>query len=188
LRRQCMRKLSRLFALRSGTLVVTPGTPSTGKDLREVNVLELILAGVGAHFDEARIEAELGAALHGPVIATAALQKYHSHFRFRPGDEPALRALSAGTRLETLAGMGGMSRRRGAQLIYALWAGQMLKVGAAVNEATPVAAATQPRPRTPVPSAAARVATPFRPEDGAPPPVRPSAKAGSTPPSSRPTP
>jgi tetratricopeptide (TPR) repeat protein len=146
LRQQCTRKLLQLFALREGEAVVTVGEPpGLEPDLVPVNVLGLVLAGVSVTYDELRVAAEMGPALNAQLHATAALARYRSHFRFRPADEPALAALEQGTQLAQLAGAPGMSPRRAAQLVYTLWACQMLRTG--------VARASEPMP-APIPARA----------------------------------
>lgn len=169
LRRQCARKLAHLFALRSGIIDVIADAHEVGNGdgLEKLNVLELIQAAVGLHYDEARVVEEMGAAMSATVRATAALEKYVSHFRFRPADHDIVRALAEGTDLARLEAMPGVTRRRAAQLVYTLWACQMLHVGAAAASHEPVASAPAPRPRT-------RTA--------------PMVAAGSTPPSSPPSP
>jgi tetratricopeptide (TPR) repeat protein len=155
LRKQCARKLAHLFALRTGRVdvIADPHEVGNGDGLEKLNVLELIQAAVGLYYDEARVATEMGAALTAPVRATAALKKYISHFRFRPADEDILRALTDGTDLARLEAMPGVTRRRAAQLIYTLWACQMLHVGAAATtteaaQPTPPPASARPRTST----------------------------------------
>lgn len=177
LRQQCTRKLLHPFGLQSGEVVVTVGEPAgLEADLLPINVLGLVLAGVGATYDEARVEAEMGATLHERLRATGALARYRSHFRFRPADEAVLAALERGTQLVPLATLPGVTRRRAAQLVYALWACQMLRTGAAAETAAepspaPAVRATVP---TPVPSAAP-------PRAPAPTPAPTPVRGGSTP-------
>ncbi len=149
LRQQCQRKLAHLFALRGGQVRVEVGEHQVGDNdgLAKLNVLELIHDAVGRYYDEQRIESEMGVGLHSPVRATAALHKYASHFRFRPADGDTLRAIAAGTSLQHLEQMEGVTRRRAAQLLYTLWACQMLHVGAAAG-ATETAPPSGARPRS----------------------------------------
>ncbi len=150
LRRQCARKLVEAFTLRRGEVFVTPGEfdgPAMGK----VNTLELIFAGVLAHYDEARVGAEMGAALQGPLAATSALARYTAHFRFGAADQAILERLQHATDFDALSRTAGASRKRVAQLVFTLWACQMLRVGAAAQAAEATAA---PAP-TPAPARAA---------------------------------
>lgn len=189
LRVQCSRKLGQIFSLREGAAVVTLGSDSLEPDLLPINVLGLIQAGVGAVYDEARVESEMGPALRAPVQATAALSRYRSHFRFRPTDEAALAGLVRGTRVEELAGLPGLSTRRGAQLIYTLWACQMLRTGGSIPaaggsaeiSAAPAATASA-RPPAPVaaPAHVAASAAP-RPPLAGPAPASPDAGGPSLP-------
>jgi tetratricopeptide (TPR) repeat protein len=156
LRRQCLRKLVGTFALRSGEVTVVSGEFVGADALGRVNVLELVLAGVSASYDEARIEGELGAAYRGPVIATQALPKYRPHFRFRNTDEPVVDALAIGGTIADIAARSGVSTKRVAQLAYVLWACQMLRVGASVSDP----ASAPPRRPTPAPPPSALVPTP----------------------------
>lgn len=157
LRQQCTRKLLHLFGLQAGEVVVTVGEAAgLEPDLQPVNVLGLVLAGVSVAYDEVRVESEMGPALHAQLRVTGALARYRSHFRFRPADEPALAALEQGTQLAQLATLPGLGLRRAAQLVYTLWACQMLRTGAAAAEAAsePAAAdfvAGRARVPTPVP-------------------------------------
>jgi tetratricopeptide (TPR) repeat protein len=160
LRQQCTRKLLQLFALGRGEAVVTVGeVPGLEPDLLPVNVLGLVLAGVGVTYDEVRVAAEMRAAPHAPLRATAALARYRSHFHFRPADEPVLAALEAGSSLAALTALPGVGPRRAAQLVYTLWACQMLRTGAAADAAAPA------------PPAAARPAAPPAAPTAAPPPT-----------------
>lgn len=138
LMRQCARKLTRLFALREGQVTIAAHAHELDA-LDRVNVLELILSGVLRHYDATRISEELGPALIGPVQATAAFARYRPHFHFRDDDEPVLDALVAGTTLDELA-HAGAKPLRAAQLIYLLWACQMLRTDA-VRPTAPARAA-----------------------------------------------
>ncbi len=149
LRFQCGRKLSHLFAMREGEATLQP-TQHELVAMTGVNVLELMLAAVGRHYDETRVRAEMGAHLESSVRVTAAYARYQEHFRFRPTDAPLLDALVAGTDFKTLAGASQGGPRRAAQLIYVLWASQMLYTGASAQHVS----APQPAPQghTPAPA------------------------------------
>lgn len=177
LMRQCRRKVLEAFALRDGEVMVTQG-PWDGPNFEKVNALELIGAGVVAHYDEARIEAEMGAILHGPLAGTEGLARYVAHFKFPPNDRPLLDALAGATSFDSLARQPGVSRRRAAQLVYTLWACQMLRVGAAAVSISAFAGADTPEqaPRS-------------RPPETAPPRAKPTPTAvPAVEPRSRPTP
>lgn len=178
LRFQCGRKLSHLFALRDGEATLQAGAHELVK-MTGVNVLELILAAVGRHYDEARVHAEMGAHLRTSLRATAAYSRYQEHFRFRPTDAPLLEALIAGTDFDSLAAAGQGGSRRAAQLVYVLWASQMLYTGASAQHIAAAPAASRPSPKpqqapapTPAPVVAPAAPTP-RP---APQPVAPDAE------------
>jgi tetratricopeptide (TPR) repeat protein len=177
LRQQCIRKLLHLFALRGGEVTVTVGdTSGLESDLLPLNVLGVLLAGVSATYDEVRVAAEMGATLQETLRVTGALARYRSHFRFRAGDEAVLQGLEPGAQLAQLAALPGTSPRRAAQLVYTLWACQMLKTGAAA-EAAPTPAASAPaagRAAVPTPApVAARAAAPTpAPAAAAPPRLR----------------
>lgn len=167
LRHQCTRKLLHLFSLGTGEALVTVGEAAgLEADLLPVNVLGLVLAGVSVTYDEVRVESEMGPALHAPIRVTGALARYRSHFRFRPTDEPALAALEQGAQLAQLAALPGLGLRRAAQLVYTLWACQMLRTGAAATEAAP--GPTRASVPTPAP-------LPSRASVPTPPPVPPRA-------------
>ena len=171
LRFQCARKLSHVFGLRKGEVTLHAGEHEL-VNMTGVNVLELMLAAVGRHYDEARVRAEMGPHLEGPLRVTAAYARYRDHFRFRPTDAPMLAALEAGTRFDALSAAGEGGGRRAAQLVYVLWASQMLFTGAAAQQvaATPRAKpAPAPAPKVmpapapkvmPAPAAAAVAPTP----------------------------
>lgn len=179
LRQQCTRKLLQLFGLAAGEVVVTVGEAAgLEADLVPVNVLGLMLSGVSVTYDEVRVESEMGPALHAQLRATGALARYRSHFRFRPADEPALAVLEQGTALAQLASLPGLGLRRATQLVYTLWACQMLRTGAAATEpaASPVAVPVPPRASMPTPPpvpprAAAPTPIPSAPEPAAATPV-----------------
>ncbi len=156
LRRQCARKLVHMFALRGGRVALTPNNHSL-TEMARVNVLELVLTAVGKHYDQARIEAEMGSALQGPLRATSAYKRYAEHFRFRPTDKPLLDALLAGTTLAKLGDLG--APRRAAQLVYVLWTCQMLRVGEAAEKG---ATRPSPPPSRPLPTPPAATPAPHR--------------------------
>lgn len=155
LMRQCRRKVLETFALREGEVLVTQG-PWDGPNFDKVNALELIGAGVVAHYDEARIEAEMGGILHGPLAGTEGLARYVAHFKFPANDRPLLDALAGATSFDSLSRQPGVSRRRAAQLVYTLWACQMLRVGASAVSISAFAGADTPeqapRSRAPEPA------------------------------------
>jgi tetratricopeptide (TPR) repeat protein len=151
LKRQCARKLVDTFRLREGEALVTAGAFESPTGIGKVNVLELLSLGITQHYDLPRVDIEMGAALHGALAATSAVQRYVSHFRFRPADEPVLAALAKPTTLEDLARLPGLSRPRAAQIVYILFSAQMLRVGAAasVEAAAPGSESARPRRATP---------------------------------------
>ncbi len=161
LRLQCARKLMHVFALRSGPATLVPGNHDLTQ-MEGVNVLELMLAAVGRHYDEQRVHAEMSDALTGHLKVTAAYARYHEHFRFRPTDAPLLAALQSGSDYTTLSQMAGGGARRVAQLVYTLWASQMLYTGAAALQAKNVAVAP-PTPRA-VPKPAPKPAPQAKPK------------------------
>ncbi|MBV1858803.1 MAG: hypothetical protein KUG77_10355, partial [Nannocystaceae bacterium] len=142
LRFQCGRKLSHLFALREGQATLHTAEHELVQ-MTGVNVLELMLAAVGRHYDEARVHAEMGAHLSASLRATTAYARYHEHFRFRPTDAPLLEALQAGTDFSSLAAATQGGPRRAAQLVYVLWASQMLYTGASAQQVSAAPAAPQ---------------------------------------------
>ncbi|MEZ4379976.1 MAG: DnaJ domain-containing protein [Nannocystaceae bacterium] len=134
LRLQCARKLVETFSLRKGRVRIIPheDLSEVRRDLvAPVNVLELILAGVTAHYDEGRVFTEMGAAAQGPLRASSSLARYRAQFGFRASDDSALSALTQGSRLPVLLRLPEPSPTRVAQLLYTLWACQMLRVGSA---------------------------------------------------------
>lgn len=132
LRRQCTAKLMELFAEGAtlGEAKVTAMDHDKGKDdeLAQVNVLGLIAAGVAAHYDRTRIEAEIGAALHGDLVASPALPRYERQFGFEPSDAAVLQGLSRGTTVNRLR-IPGVASERALQIVYTLWVSQMLRTG-----------------------------------------------------------
>lgn len=147
LRYQCARKLAHIFGLHQGQVTLHTGQHELLK-MTGVNVLELMLAAVGRHYDEARVRAEMGAHLDAPLRTTAAYSRYRDHFRFRPTDAPMLEALQRGTSFGPLSQASDGGPRRAAQLVYVLWAAQMLFTGAAAQQvaASPPKPAPQPKP------------------------------------------
>lgn len=183
LRVQCTRKLLHLFALRGGEVVVRAGEHDLGQgdELAAVNVLGLILRGVVGHFDRARIEAEMAGALAADMVATPALPKYQRQFGFVDEDARVLGALARGVTLASLI-KPGVDATRALQIIYVLWACQMLRCGQDALEAIAkgATAASSPEP-APAPAAASKPAAPAskpaaasKPEP--PPPPKPEAK------------
>jgi curved DNA-binding protein CbpA len=155
LRRQCMAKMIEMFALRTGTVGVSTGSPELSDALVSVNVLELIPKGVSAHYDRERIANEMRGALGERLSASAAFQRYRTHFRFREDDNRALEAIVRGgitlDKLEALAS----SPDRAVKIVYVLWACQMLQVGGAAATTPPPASSVQPPRRPSAPPAAA---------------------------------
>ena len=155
LRDQCMRKLVCAFApaLAEGSAAVTVVDHDRGKNdgLVQVNVLTLIRRGVWAHYERARIEAEMGEALSQDLVATPAMVRYERQFGFPEGARAVLTSLGRGT---TMSGMlrPGMDIEEALRVIYTLWACQMLRVGqdaveAIAKGATAAAVSSQPRPK-----------------------------------------
>lgn len=182
LRFQCGRKLSHLFALRDGQATLHTAQHEL-VNMTGVNVLELILAAVGRHYDEARVQAEMGAHLGASLRVTAAYARYHEHFRFRPTDAPLLEALQAGTDFNSLAAASQGGPRRAAQLVYVLWASQMLYTGASAQDVsapvTPPAAAPQRAP-APAPVPVAAPVAPVAPAPIPEPPVAATPEPGAS--------
>lgn len=176
LRFQCGRKMSHLFALTGGEVTLQTAQHEL-LQMTGVNVLELILAAVGRHYDEPRVQAEMGAHLQGALRVTAAYSRYHEHFRFRPTDAPLLEALVAGTDFSSLASASQGGSRRAAQLVYVLWASQMLYTGASAQHVAPTPSAPRgpsptPRPApAPAPVAAAPAPVAAAPATPAPTPA-----------------
>jgi tetratricopeptide (TPR) repeat protein len=158
LQRQCAAKIVEMFALHRGTVIVSATPYELSNDLLDVNVLELILAGVSAHYDGERIRAEMGSPIEERLGASAAFERYRAHFRFREDDVRALDAMSRGgvtlNKLETLAA----SPERAARLVFVLWTCQMLKVGSPgpspsrTQSARPSSRPAQPSSRDPSPA------------------------------------
>lgn len=131
LRLQCARKLVQLFALREGRALATPVEHGLGKGdelTGQVNVLSLIRVGVLKHYNEDRVRSEMGQLLDGLLVAAPAFEKYAARFGFRPDDQVTLREVARGTSLDRLA-LPGLSRKRIAQILFTLWACQMMLTG-----------------------------------------------------------
>jgi tetratricopeptide (TPR) repeat protein len=151
LRDQCMRKLVRGFAAGAvaAEATVTAGEhdKGNGDELSQINVLALLLQGVLAHYDEARVAAEMSAELAGDLVATPALARYERQFGFEPGDAAILAALARGVSMAGLA-VPGVDQSRARKIVYTLWAAQMLRCGddavqAIAKGATAAAAAAE---------------------------------------------
>lgn len=140
LRYQCGRKTLEVFALQSGTATVSTGSHPYGQ-MRPVNALEVIMAGISRHYDEARILREFGSARSERLTATPSLARYQQHFRFRADDQPILEQLKRGSTLDQLQTTGA-APLRALQVALALWVCQMLH-----HEAAPQRKA--PSPKTP---------------------------------------
>jgi len=131
LRSQCSRKLVRVFAPHAseGEATVSAVDHDKGGEgdiLGQINGLALIHAGVSAHYDEARVEAELGAALDGDLVASPPFARYEAQFGFAVEDASILAGLARGASVERLVSP-QVSRKRVVQLIYVLWVTQMLR-------------------------------------------------------------
>jgi len=140
LRIQCARKLVHSFGVRSGEAHVTGGESSAPVDEHtlgaQVNALELIFAGVSAHYDLARVAAEMGRLFEAPLRVRSSLARYRAHFHFSPADEAVLAAFEPSATIAGAAQRCGQSRLRVAQIAYTLWACQMLKGADSARDAT----------------------------------------------------
>lgn len=183
LRDQCVRKLVHLFGLRSGEIRIVAKDHDKGRtgqpdELASVNVLGLILRGVVTHYDQARIVGEMGSALTGDLVATPALTRYQRQFGFVDDDARVLALLARGVGFEGMM-MPGVDPLRVSQIVYTLWACQMLRFGQDANEAiakgATAAAAVQDAP------VASKPAAPSKPMPAA-------ASKPPPPPASKPTP
>lgn len=140
LRVQCARKVVHLFALRAGTVEVVAGDGPSGEgevasQPAQVNTLELIHAGVVAHFDPRRIAAEMGLAYDGPMRLRSSLERYRAQFHFSRAEEAVVDALRPGNLYITdLVRLSGQPEARVAAVVYTLWACQMLKSVGATTE------------------------------------------------------
>lgn len=166
LRRQCARKLVAMVALQQGRATITPGEHGVGLNdgLLAVNVLEVLHSAVSTHYDQTRAASEMSLALQGGLTATPSLSKYVSHFRFRATDRAGLQALLRGTQYAVMSTLEGMTTRRAAQLVYLLWACQMLRVTAAP---TPMVEPTRTGDTAPPPGF---TPTAYQPQDAVPSP------------------
>lgn len=132
LRVQCARKLVHCFTLRAGEARVSadaagPG-PAEDQTLgAQVNALELIFAGVSAHYDLPRIAAEMGPLLAAPLRLRSSLERYRGLFHFSAADEALLAAFTPSATVSDAAARAGQSPERAAQIAYTLWACQMLR-------------------------------------------------------------
>src|SRR5690606_9392096 len=127
---QCARKLVHCFALHAGEARVSAdaGAPIEDRTLgAQVNTLELIFAGVSAHYDLPRIAAEMGPLLAGPLRLRSSLERYRGLFHFSAADEALLAAFTPSATVAEAAARTGQSETRAAQIAYTLWACQMLK-------------------------------------------------------------
>jgi len=130
LRVQCARKLVHCFALRAGAAHVNADAAAPAEDQAlgaQVNTLELIFAGVSAHYDLPRIAAEMGPMLDGPLRLRSSLERYRGLFHFTAADEALLAAFTPSATVAEAAALTGQSHVRAAQIAYTLWACQMLK-------------------------------------------------------------
>lgn len=132
LRVQCARKVVHLFALRAGSAQIVAGDAAAAEtdasQPTQVNTLELIHAGVVAHFDPRRIAAEMGLLLDGPLRLRSSFDRYRTQFHFAKGDEAIVDALRPGNLYVTdVARLSGQPEARVAAVVYTLWACQMLK-------------------------------------------------------------
>lgn len=192
LREQCVRKLTRTFAADATTdeaiVTAVEHGKGNGDELAQINVLGLLLAGVDACYDLARIEAEMGAAFVDELVATPALARYERQFGFVSRDAPILQAIASGTTIERLRAP-GIDSVRAAKIIYTLWVSQMLRLGEdalqAISKGATASAAAQelgvsigsqtasdPKPKpAPKPAQSGPKPTPAPPPKPAPKPV-----------------
>lgn len=150
LRVQCARKLVHCFALRSGEARVT-GSESTEVDEHtagaQVNALELIFAGVSAHYEIGRIAIEMARLFEAPLRIRSSLERYRTHFHFTPADEAVVAGFQPKATIVEVAARTGQTRVRVAQIAYTLWACQMLTAAETLaREATTGAQAITPPP------------------------------------------
>jgi tetratricopeptide (TPR) repeat protein len=161
LRTQCERKLIHAFGLREGEVILRPEEELQHlPGLGQVNVLALVMRGVSKHFDEDEIARAMGDVMRGPLATGPAFDRYAEQFRFRAADATAVEALTRGTTLDELRDLQKMSRRRAAQLVFALWNCDMLEVGERAAERRrdneSKAASRTPRDRPAAPRASSR--------------------------------
>lgn len=193
LRLQCTRKLLHPFALRAGEVeveVLEHGLGNGDELSNQVNTLGLLRLGVGKHYDETRIQAEMGDAFRAVVVASDALGKYKQRFGYRIDDAHMLEALERGGTLADMT-VPGVNALRLAQTMYVLWSCQMLLIG---DAATSVIAERRARgsgqkgPASPPPTSSAGAAkrapkpppNPPRETHSNPPPTTPSSKGSSS--------
>jgi tetratricopeptide (TPR) repeat protein len=155
LRIQCARKLVHCFAVRSGEAHVTGGEASGAVDEHtlgaQVNALELIFAGVSAHYDLQRVAGEMGRLFDARLRVRSSLARYRTHFHFTAADEALLAAFEPNGTISEAAARSGQTRLRAAQIAYTLWACQMLKAAEpAARDATTGNHAVTPGPAAPV--------------------------------------
>jgi tetratricopeptide (TPR) repeat protein len=174
LRLQCARKLLRAFALSEGEVRMEASeTIDVSEDLQgQVNVLQLIYRGILAHYDEARITAEMGDEANQTMTASKALTRYQSQFGFPREDAKLLRSLLRGATLDSLAAT--HDRGHAAQIAFTLWTCQMLRTGNAGD-----AAKAKPKPKPKREVIAAKQAPPPPPGAGL---SQPPPTEGSLPP------
>jgi tetratricopeptide (TPR) repeat protein len=194
LREQCMRKLTRVFAADATTseaiVTAVEHGKGSGDELAQINVLGLLLAGVEAHYDTARVEAEMGEAFVGELVATPALARYERQFGFAARDASILQALARGATFERLQGP-GVDALRAAKIIYTLWVSQMLRLGddamQAIAKGATAAAAAQElgvsigSQTASDPKPAAKPAATSGPKPAAPPAPKPAPQAAPKP-------
>jgi curved DNA-binding protein CbpA len=196
LREQCARKLTHLFAADAirGDAIVTAVEhgKGNGDELGQINVLGLLLAGVDAHYDLARIQTEMGAAFAEELVATPALPRYERQFGFGPRDTPILQAVARGVTYERMQGP-GVDPLRAAKIVYTLWVAQMLRLGddalQAIAKGATAAAAAQELGVSIGARAASEPKPAAKPEPAKPPPPPSPAAAKPTPkPAAKPEP
>ena len=154
LRVQCARKLVHCFALRSGEARVSGGESSEVDEHTlgaQVNALELIFAGVSAHYELGRIAIEMARVFEASLRIRSSLERYRAHFHFSAADEAVIAAFHPKATIVEVATRTGQTRVRVAQIAYTLWACQMLKAAEAVaREANTGAHAATTGPAAPV--------------------------------------
>jgi tetratricopeptide (TPR) repeat protein len=193
LREQCTRKLVRMFArdviADEATVTAVEHAKGTNDELAQVNALALLLAGVEAHYDNSRVQAEMGTALSGDIVATPALTRYQRQFGFHSTDDAQiLGALARGTTMRSLM-IPGIDRGRALRIAYTLWVAQMLRVGDDALQSIAkgaTAAATAQELESPVEAKAA--ATPPAKPPPPPPPKRADQNASGPKPTQSPSP
>lgn len=133
LQRQCFRKLVHLFELREGEVKISARAHDHGHDEErgQVNVLQLIMAGVSRYYDQGRIRAEMGEAAQQGFVPTDAFTRYAPQFRLSQADAPIVQALRRGASLEALAALPGIDNARACHLLHVLWTCQMVSPASA---------------------------------------------------------